>query len=72
MNNISNDRARCDESHDMSFNQSNHGCTTEKMSFPVVLCILPGMMELGRGEKGENFEVGVLVTPTTHSNTIVF
>jgi hypothetical protein len=42
------------------------------MSFPVVLCILPGMMELGRGEKGENFEVGVLVTPTTHSNTIVF
>jgi hypothetical protein len=42
------------------------------MSFPVALCILPAMMEFGRGEKGENFEVGALVTATTHSNPIVF
>ncbi len=72
MNNISINRTRCDETDDMSLNRSSHGSTTEIMSFPVALCILPAMMEFGRGEKGENFEVGALVTATTHSNPIVF
>jgi hypothetical protein len=71
VNNISIYRARCDEFDDTRLNQSSHGCTIEIMSFPVVLCILPEMMEFARGEKGKHFQAGVLFTATTHSNLIV-
>ncbi len=72
MKNISIDRARCDESDDMSFNQNSRSFTTENMSFPVVLYNLSRIMKLERREKGENFEVGALGIPITHSILIVF
>ncbi len=72
MKSISNDRARCAESDDMSFNQNSRGFTTENMSFLVVLCILSGMMELRREQEGKHCEVATLSMPTTHSNFIVF